>query len=80
MQYTIRNVPEALDEALRERANREKKSLNEIVIQALARAMGFTREPVRHRDVSDIVGTWREDPEFDRAIEDQHTIDDDLWQ
>ncbi len=80
MQYTIRNVPEPLDEVLRERAKQEKKSLNEIVLQALARAMGFSREPLRHRDLSDIAGRWREDPEFDRAIEDQHVIDDDLWQ
>ena len=79
MQYTIRNVPESLDAALRERARQENKSLNEVVVQALARAMGFTREPIRHRDVRDIAGTWREDPTFDRAVEDQHQVDEELW-
>ena len=53
--------------------------LNEVVIHALARAMDFAGEPVRQRDVSDISGTWREDPLFDQAIVDQHTIDEELW-
>jgi len=79
MQYTIRNVPRALDAMLRERARKDGKSLNEMVIEALARAMGFSKEPVRRRDLSGIAGTWIEDPEFDRAIDDQDRIDEDLW-
>ena len=79
MQYTIRNIPGALDAMLRDRARKEGKSLNEMVIEALARAMGFSKEPVRQRDLSRMVGTWIEDPEFDRAIEDQDRIDEDLW-
>jgi hypothetical protein len=64
---------------LRDRARKEGKSLHEMVIEALARAMGFSREPVRSRDLSGIAGTWIEDPEFDRAIEEQDRIDEDLW-
>jgi len=79
MQYTIRNVPKALDAMLRERSKKEGKSLNEMVLEALARAMGFAKEPVRHRDLSSIAGSWVEDPEFDRAIEAQDRIDEDLW-
>jgi len=79
MQYTIRNIPKTLDAMLRDRAKKEGKSLNEMVIQALARAMGFSNEPVRHRDLSHLAGTWVEDPEFDRALEDQDRIDEDLW-
>ena len=79
MQYTIRNIPKTLDAMLRDRAKKEGKSLNEMVIQALARAMGFSSEPVRHRDLSHLAGTWVEDPEFDRALEDQDRIDEDLW-
>lgn len=79
MQYTIRNIPDALDTALRERARQENRSLNEIVVRALGRAMGFSREAVRHRDVGDVAGTWREDPAFDQAISDQHSVDDELW-
>ena len=79
MQYTIRNVPETLDAMLRDRARKEGKSLNQVVLEAIARALGIPQEPVRQRDLSELSGTWREDPEFDRAIEDQDRIDEDLW-
>ncbi len=80
MQYTIRNIPEFLDEALR-RASREKgKSLNEITIEILARGAGVTGEQHRQRDLGDIAGTWRKDPAFDSAVAAQDTIDEDLWQ
>jgi hypothetical protein len=36
MQYTIRNVPDTLDEALRRVARERGKSLNEVAIEALA--------------------------------------------
>ena len=37
MQYTIRSVPEAIDRAVRHRARREAKSINAVVVEALAR-------------------------------------------
>jgi hypothetical protein len=79
MQYTIRNVPEALDSALRDRAKSEKRSLNDVVIQALARGLGFSKLQRRHRDLRDLAGSWKEDPEFDKAIADHHAIEEELW-
>ncbi len=79
MQYTIRNIPESLDDALRNRAKEEGKSLNEVVVQALARALGFSKDTVKYRELGDLAGTWREDPEFDQAIADQHAIDERIW-
>ena len=79
MQYTLRNIPDALDEALRQRARAEKKSLNRIVIEALARAFGLSSRTLRHRDLSDLAGRWKEDPAFDRAIADQDRIDEEQW-
>jgi hypothetical protein len=79
MQYTLRNIPEALDHALRERARSENKSLNQVAIEALADAVGLGEQAVRHRDLKDLAGTWVEDPEFDRAIDDQGRIDDEIW-
>jgi len=79
MQYTIRNIPESLDVALRERARQEDKSLNQVAVEALTSALGLGSESVRSRDLEDLAGTWEEDPEFDRAIADQDTIDDELW-
>jgi plasmid stability protein len=79
MQYTIRNVPTALDAALRRRAQEQRKSLNEVAIEALARGAGITGERTPKRDLSDIVGTWQHDPAFDEAIAAQDTVDEDLW-
>jgi plasmid stability protein len=79
MQYTIRNVPDSLDEALRRAARERGKSLNEVAIEALARGAGVTGERVRQRDLTGIVGTWREDPAFDRALAEQDTIDEEMW-
>ncbi|HTS07684.1 MAG TPA: hypothetical protein VMP68_19055 [Candidatus Eisenbacteria bacterium] len=79
MQYTIRNVPETVDSALRKAAQTQGKSLNEIAIEALARGAGLTGEAPRQRDLSDVAGTWREDPAFDRALAAQDSIDKELW-
>ena len=79
MQYTLRDIPQAVDSELRRRAKEEGKSLNTIAIEALIRGAGLGEPPVRYRDLGDIAGTWREDPEFDQAISDQDQIDERLW-
>jgi len=79
MQYTIRNIPDYLDSALRESAARLGKSLNEVAVEALVRGAGLGDKPIRRRDLSDIVGTWVEDPAFDEAIADQRRIDEEMW-
>jgi Zn/Cd-binding protein ZinT len=79
MQYTIRNVPDYLDNVLRDAAREQHKSLNEVMVEALARGAGVAERRVRQRDLSDIVGTWQEDPVFDSAVADQRRIDEDMW-
>jgi hypothetical protein len=79
MQYTIRRIPDVLDRALRERAQAEAKSMNEIAIEALAEGLGFGNGTQMRRDLSDIVGTWKKDKAFDQAISEQDQIDEDLW-
>lgn len=79
MQYTIRNVPGPVDAALRDSARRQGKSLNEVSVDALTRGAGLTESLSKWRDLADIGGTWRNDPEFDRALAAQDTIDEDLW-
>jgi plasmid stability protein len=79
MQYTLRNVPEHLDRELRERARRQGKSLNETLLELLAIATGLQAERPPRRDLSDVAGTWVEDPELDRALSEQRTIDEELW-
>jgi hypothetical protein len=79
MQYTIRNVPVSLDDALRKLARDRGKSLNEVAIEALVKGAGVTIERERQRDLGDIAGTWRKDPAFDSAVAAQDTIDEEMW-
>ena len=79
MQYTIRGIPPALDAAIRQRARREGKSLNEVTLAALAQGLGFDRGRVVRRDVSDIVGTWKRDAALEGALRAQDRVDDQLW-
>lgn len=78
MQYTIRKIPQSLDAALRLRAREERKSLNEVAVEALARGAGLSGGRSRQRDLRDIAGTWRKDRAFDRALAAQDTIDEKL--
>lgn len=79
MQYTLRNVPPGLDQALRRWAIEEGTTLNEAALRAMIRGLGLGGRPRRQRDLSAIAGSWIEDPEFDRALADQDLIDEDLW-
>jgi plasmid stability protein len=79
MQYTIRNVPEYLDSALRDVARRRGKSLNEVAIEALARGAGLGETRCAQRDLHDIARTWRKDPAFDSALAAQDTVDEEMW-
>jgi len=79
MQYTIRKVPKFVDAVLRRRAQEQRKSLNEVVLETLASGAGLSEERGRRRDLHDIAGTWRNDPAFDRALAAQDTIDREMW-
>ena len=75
-QYTIRSVSDALDRAVRQRARSERKSINAIVVEALTRGMDIG---VEHTDLDHLIGTWEEDPGFDRAVADFGRVDEDDW-
>jgi hypothetical protein len=79
MQYTIRNIPDSVDEVLRRTARIRGKSLNEIAIEALARGAGVDGETIRQRDLGDVAGTWRKDAAFDKARAAQDSIDEEMW-
>ena len=80
MQYTLRRIPPHVDAELRKRAEAERRSLNEVALQALERGLDLTDQPVRNRDLDDLIGTWVEDPEFDRAVAEMDQVDPELWQ
>jgi hypothetical protein len=79
MQYTLRNVPAFLDRVLRRRAKESGASLNEVVLEALARGAGLSDEPVRYRNLRGLAGRWRDDPDFDNALREQDTVDEGVW-
>ncbi len=79
MQYTIRNVPDVLDAALREAARQQGKSLNEVALEALARGAGLIQWRSRQRDLPNIAGSWRKDPAFDSSLVAQDVIDEEIW-
>jgi hypothetical protein len=78
VQYTLRNVPEGVDRALRLRAARLSKSLNEVAVEALALGAGVAEER-EHHDLDFLFGSWVEDPVVDRALREQRRIDKALW-
>lgn len=79
VQYTLRNVPPALDRALRRRAKQLDKSLNEVALEALVRGVGIESELKEQHDLDFLIGSWVEDPAVDEALAAQRSIDADLW-
>lgn len=78
VQYTIRGIPRELDRELRAKAHQRKISLNQLLVDELTRAMG-TAPARKRRSLSRVAGRWKDDPEFDRAVEEHRQIDWSLW-
>jgi len=79
LQYTLRDIPPALDRALRERAEREGKSLNQVAREALRRGVGLPEQEQLSHDLDHLIGTWQDDPGFDEAIAQQDKVDPTVW-
>ena len=77
-QYTIRGVPEHVDDALRSEARRRDVSFNQLLVDELTKASGGSAGRI-YRTLDNIAGQWKEDPEFDKAIEEQRQVDWSLW-
>lgn len=79
MQYTIRNIPPAIDRQLRERAGKKGKSLNETVLDTIREGLGISENIPLYDDMDDLVGTWKNDEVFERVMDEQDTVDPELW-
>ena len=79
MQYTIRGITAQIDEAARERAKAEGKSLNDVALQALASGLGLGDEEVVRRDLSDVAGTWKKDAALEGALAARDRVEGGLW-
>ena len=78
VQYTIRGVPRDVDQTLRRKAHQRKISLNRLLVEELTNAAGCPSGQT-YRSLKSIAGRWKEDPEFDRILEEQRQIDWGLW-
>jgi hypothetical protein len=89
MDVTIHDIPIELHQALAVRAAAEKSSVAKALVDAAAEQLGVRlpqdakeaplEKPKKYRDLSDIAGTWVEDPEFDAILAEQRRIDPELW-
>ncbi len=69
-QYTIRSIPPNVDKALRRRAQKTGKSLNEVVIEVLTSATGESTTPEEYNDLNWFIGNKSlDDATFDEAID-----------
>jgi plasmid stability protein len=75
-QYTIRGIPREVDRALRQKAARQKRSINQVIVRELTEATIGAR---RRTDLSDVTGGWVSDPAFDEIVASQRQIDWDKW-
>ena len=68
-QYTIRSIPPKLDKTLRNQASKTGKSLNEVVLESLAKGAGVDIKSEAFKDLDWFVGAMKADPGFDEALE-----------
>jgi DNA-binding ferritin-like protein (Dps family) len=80
---TVRNLPPAVAKAVKERARKEKLSLNKAIIRLLEEATGAGKGKRRvvHHDLDRFFGTWtkEEADAFDEALREQRQIDPEMW-
>ena len=79
VQYTLRQIPPSLDEALRKRSRQEGKSINQTAIEALQTGLELNGDSFVYRDLDFMADSWVEDPAFDEAIRSQDRVDKNLW-
>lgn len=79
-QYTIRNIPPALDRVIRKRSAQSGKSFNQTVIDLLSQQTFGTTEPRQDDNFDWLFGKNTLDESFDDAIEKLSKVDKRLWQ
>jgi hypothetical protein len=79
IQYTIRAIPEAVDNALRKSSVREGCSLNNYVIDTLKKGAGLSDAPNSFHDLDFLSGKWIKDEACEKALEEFNHIDEAMW-
>jgi hypothetical protein len=80
---TVRNLSPEVARAVREKAKREKLSLNRAVVKLLEEATGASgrKAEVVHHDLDRFFGTWTKEQAdaFDETLREQRRIDPEMW-
>jgi hypothetical protein len=79
MQYTLRKIPKAVDAALRLRARRAGKTLNQVAVEAMIEGLDLGIQSPPRRSVRDLLGAGSKDPELEEALASQRQVDPELW-
>jgi hypothetical protein len=81
-QLTLRQIPEEVENQLRQVASQNGTSLNHTAIAALQKGLGLAPPAQRRRDLSHFAGKWtaEEADAFDRNVQGFGHIDEELWQ
>ena len=57
----------------------EGKTLDQVALDVLKAGVGISEQPVKRRDLSEIAGTWVEDPIFEEIRKEHEQIDSKIW-
>ncbi len=61
----IQNIPQRVIKALQAKAKAEGRSIDQVALKAIKVGLGLDSKGKKKRDLSDVAGTWVEDPIFD---------------
>jgi plasmid stability protein len=82
---TIRRIDDQLAELLKERARKDQKSINQLLLDILNNSLGLSSEKkftAEFHDLDHLFGQWSEE-EFEKIqgeISRERQIDQELWQ
>ena len=82
---TIRKIDDQLADLLKQKAHKEKKSLNQLLLETIKNSLGLAHEKrftAEYHDLDHLFGRWSEE-EFEKIqgkITRERQIDQELWQ
>ena len=84
---TVRNLPPRVEKAIRAKAKRERRSLNQTVVSLLEEATAVKAKPkdtkpTIHHDLDHMFGVWsrEEADEFDASLKESRAVDPKDWE
>jgi len=80
IQYTIRNIPPAVDRVIRKRAKQQGESFNQTVVDLLSLQVFGTTHPKDEPGFDWLFNRSTLDANFDEAIAELSRVDEALWQ